>query len=403
MKISIVIPIFYSKDYIEECVASIQKNTKSEFELIVIDNGCPEDSAQLVKKQADKLIENDENLGFGPACNQGVEAATNELIVLLNADTVVEHNWDVPLIEALDNKSVGIASPMYLNKDGSVQEAGGLIGVRGGTEFFGEGLTQDNPRLTFSRAVTYTSAAGIMLRKSDFKRLGEFGAEYKIAYHEDSDLMLKYKEAGFIIKYVPSSKVTHIKSTVIKNPVLNKKLEEISIKNGIVLQKKWALVLSSFPSLAYPKLFPHNRFMARDLSNYNILIVSNQISDDEIRSLDSLAKEFPEVRVTLLTEHKVNFTTTYLEILTQELASLLKDRLCNFNSIVLDKDHVDKTTLDQINYLQPATRRYAIGKLREVWDQVTLSEDKLSAKNTYFINKFFASIKDFIDTHKQNL
>lgn len=368
MNISIVIPVYNSQDYIEECVNSLFENTCSKFELILVNNKCPQKSYKIVKRKADKIIKNKTNLGFGEACNQGVEAATNNLIVLLNADTVVHKNWDEPLIECLNDKSVGMASPMYLNKDGSVQEAGGLIGFRGDTVFFGNGKSLDDAEVNFVRNTVYTSAAAVMLRKDDFIKLGKFSSDYKIAYHEDSDLMFRYEKAGMVIRYVPTSKVTHIKSTVKQNNEISDFINTVSIYNGKVLIKKWPLILSAFPSVVNVDIFPHNIYAARDMSLNNAVFLVENLDDHKVEQINIFFEQFIKLdlyaRLTIISKqnyatHKLN---SQIELLFDtDLREFFKNRMCNLHSIVVEKSICNQEFFDIVNYFQPASKKFILG------------------------------------------
>ena len=74
------------------CFEKIRKYTKLPYELILIDNGSVH-SQELLRKYADVLIVNRENLGFAKAVNQGIRIAKGEWIIQMNNDIWVWDGW----------------------------------------------------------------------------------------------------------------------------------------------------------------------------------------------------------------------------------------------------------------------------------------------------------------------
>ena len=99
-RVSIIIPTWNLVDYLRECLSKIVANTTTglTYEIIVVDNGSTdatpeflgsEKLAEILRRHAIKglrVITNETNLGYGPACNQGIEAAGGEVICFLNND-----------------------------------------------------------------------------------------------------------------------------------------------------------------------------------------------------------------------------------------------------------------------------------------------------------------------------
>ena len=85
---SIVILTFNKIDYTIKCIESIRKYTSlGSYEIIVVDNASTDGTKEWLKAQGDIIkIFNKENLGFPKGCNQGIEIATGNEILLLNND-----------------------------------------------------------------------------------------------------------------------------------------------------------------------------------------------------------------------------------------------------------------------------------------------------------------------------
>ncbi len=89
--LSIIIPNFNGKLFLKECLESLLYQ-KTSFDVIIVDNGSTDGSSEFVKENYPHytLIENQTNLGFSNAVNQGIKASQTEYVFLLNNDTKLE-------------------------------------------------------------------------------------------------------------------------------------------------------------------------------------------------------------------------------------------------------------------------------------------------------------------------
>lgn len=99
-KFSIIIPNYNEKLYIRRCLDSIFKQTinKSNYEVIVIDDGSTDNSVDIINEYNVKLL-NSNRLGAGGARNIGIENSNGEYIILLDADDYLYKN---DVLEKLD-------------------------------------------------------------------------------------------------------------------------------------------------------------------------------------------------------------------------------------------------------------------------------------------------------------
>ena len=79
MIFSLIIVNYNTKEFLKNCLDSVFRHSPTgELEIIVVDNNSVDGSMEMVRSefsQSVKLIANKENLGFGPANNQGAKAA----------------------------------------------------------------------------------------------------------------------------------------------------------------------------------------------------------------------------------------------------------------------------------------------------------------------------------------
>jgi glycosyltransferase involved in cell wall biosynthesis len=121
--LSVVVPVYNAKEYVEQMIASLFATTKSDFELIIIDDFST-DSA--VKEFIEGLespevnitkIFNTEHKWTNYNWNLGVRLSNGEHVAILNSDIVLSKDWDVPLIEALQEATIACPIEIKSNKE----------------------------------------------------------------------------------------------------------------------------------------------------------------------------------------------------------------------------------------------------------------------------------------------
>lgn len=83
-KVSIVIPVYNVERYIDRCIQSVLNQTLQNFEIILVDDGSPDNCPEICDKYANSdsriKVVHKANAGLGMACNSGIENATGEYI-----------------------------------------------------------------------------------------------------------------------------------------------------------------------------------------------------------------------------------------------------------------------------------------------------------------------------------
>lgn len=94
--LSIIVPSYRNPNYLDLCLKSLIENQTVKNEIIVVLDGFPEESKEVIEKyKADiKVLEFPENRGLQTALNFGVYNATNENILILNDDNIVGKRFD---------------------------------------------------------------------------------------------------------------------------------------------------------------------------------------------------------------------------------------------------------------------------------------------------------------------
>jgi glycosyltransferase involved in cell wall biosynthesis len=98
-KVTVVVPLYNKKNYIARAIDSILRQTYPADEIVVIDDGSTDDSAEVVTKIVRpniRLLRQD-NRGEAAARNAGIQAATGSLIAMLDADD----HWEPEFLEKI--------------------------------------------------------------------------------------------------------------------------------------------------------------------------------------------------------------------------------------------------------------------------------------------------------------
>ncbi len=93
MKLSIIVPVYKARRYLQNCIESILQQTYTDYELILVDDGSPDGSGTVCDRYAqecDKVkVIHKKNGGLSSARNAGIAVAQGEYITFVDADDIV--------------------------------------------------------------------------------------------------------------------------------------------------------------------------------------------------------------------------------------------------------------------------------------------------------------------------
>ncbi len=211
-EISIVIPVYGQLPYTLNALHSLALHeTRHEFEIIVVDDGSPDASGEVLPRLAGiRYVKQPHNGGFIASCNDGAALAAGRYVVFLNNDTRVAAGWLDELIGSFALfPAAGLVGSKLHYADGSLQEAGGILWRDGRAWNYGRNDDPNRPHYSHARQVDYVSGCSIALPAELWRALGGFDRFFSPAYCEDVDLALRVKAAGREIWYQPLSRVVH--------------------------------------------------------------------------------------------------------------------------------------------------------------------------------------------------
>jgi len=207
--VSVVVVAYRSGPSLLRCLESLAPEHQGELDVVVVDNGGggPEIEA------ADRLpyvtvLSPRANLGYAGGSNLGAEAASGDVLVFLNPDTVATPAAVQRLAELLADRAIGLAMarlllldrPELLNSSGNILHLSALAWM-GDYGKPASGLTE-------VRDIPYPCGAAFGIRSQLFRELGGF-TETLFLYHEDVELAWRARLRGLRIVVDPHADVYH--------------------------------------------------------------------------------------------------------------------------------------------------------------------------------------------------
>lgn len=117
MVISIVVPVYKVEAYLNRCVDSILAQSFTDFELILVDDGSPDNSGKICDEYAEKdsrvRVIHQENGGAAVARNAGIDAAKGEWLAFIDSDDWVSPDYLALLLQAAITCNVNISACNY--------------------------------------------------------------------------------------------------------------------------------------------------------------------------------------------------------------------------------------------------------------------------------------------------
>ena len=218
MKLSVVIVSYNVRNYLEQCLQSVQRALEGiEGEVFVVDNHSDDDSVVTIREKYPwvRLIENQENLGFSKANNQAIRQSQADYVLLLNPDTVVAEDTLRGVLTFMDeHPKAGGAGVMMCYEDGSRAPESrralptplvAALKMLGFTKrYYMSHLPWDQPC-----RIEVISGAFCLLRHEALKKIGLLDEDF-FMYGEDIDLSYRLLKDGWENWYLPYS-IIHYK------------------------------------------------------------------------------------------------------------------------------------------------------------------------------------------------
>ncbi|MDD3412725.1 MAG: glycosyltransferase family 2 protein [Lachnospiraceae bacterium] len=253
VEVTVVIPNYNGKAYIEKCLRSLEKQDFKEYEVIVADNGSTDGSREQVENDFPnvRLLKLTQNFGFSRAVNEGITATKTPYVLLLNNDTEVSKDFVYEMLKAIkkSEKIFSVAAKMMqLNQPEKIDGAGDYYSALGWAFASGKGKTRNH--YDKEREVFSACAGAAIYRKKILDEIGYFD-EFHFAYLEDLDIGYRAKIMGYKNMYTPKAVVYHAGSGYSGSRYNEFKIRLSSRNNIYVIYKNMPVIqiIINFPLL----------------------------------------------------------------------------------------------------------------------------------------------------------
>lgn len=202
MRISIVIPTYQSREYLARCLHFLAASTYAPHEVIVVDDGSTDGTADIARAAGAMLIRIDDGpRGPAVARNRGAAAATGDVLLFLDADIAV-HRDTVERIADILTANPELAA-VFGSYDDKPADGTFVSRYRNLLHHF---VHQQGRR----EASTFWAGCGAM-RRAAFVRIGGFNQEYRRPSIEDIELGGRLRYAGEHVSLRADVLVRHLK------------------------------------------------------------------------------------------------------------------------------------------------------------------------------------------------
>lgn len=219
MNLSIVIPAYNSEKLLEEnlpkVVDAFKSYTKGYVQIIVSDDASSDNSVAVIEKFIQsfsykhihvQLVKSKSRKdgGFSKNVNRGVNAATGDILLLLNTDVAPHKDFLMPLLSSFEDPKVFAVGCM----DESIEN--GKVVLRGrGVGKWEKGFLLHRAGSLDKENTLWVSGGSGAFRKNIWDRLGGLNELFNPFYWEDIDLSYRAQKMGYIVLFEKKSRVIH--------------------------------------------------------------------------------------------------------------------------------------------------------------------------------------------------
>lgn len=191
--IDVIVPTHDGWKHLDLCIQAVERFTKNDFKLIIVNNGSQLKETRKVldkaKSSGHVVVELAQNVSFSKAINAGLAVSKGEYVTLLNDDVYVLESWDAQMVSELADRTVGMVGAM-------------MPGASAGF--------QNDPSFAKVLKIPFLVFAHVMTRRDVIDKVGMLDAETFDGYgSEDIDYSFRVKEAGYKLE-VSSVRSLHV-------------------------------------------------------------------------------------------------------------------------------------------------------------------------------------------------
>jgi len=197
-----------------ECIESLSRQTFSNLQILVVDNGSEDGSPQIIaaKFPAVTQINLPENLGFSRGINAGISHALTsgaDCLFIINNDTILDLSCIETLVSSI-KENTGILAPIifYQSQPDKVWSIGGKLSPLTLDMHTHDTTQRTQVDLPESLDQDFVTGCGMLIPRKTFDEVGYFDEKYFL-YYEDIDFCQRVRSTGLKIVVIKRAKMWH--------------------------------------------------------------------------------------------------------------------------------------------------------------------------------------------------
>lgn len=313
--VSIIIPNYNGKHLLEAYLPSVSKaiaNAGVPYEIIIVDDGSKDGSVDFLKEYYPniKLFINKTNQGFSYTCNVGINAAANDLCLLLNSDVRLSEDYFSHQLSYFDNADTFGVMGRIMSADAKRIEDAARILFYSGCRIKANKFYYSNDPTDTTVYTAYLSGANALVRTSMIKELQGFDEIYSPFSSEDSDLSTRAWLMGWKCYYEHRSICFHQVSGSTRTQIKSDFIKKIYYRNRFIFHKihlngfrAWLWPAYLILLEVFPKAISGNSWILESYKFYKAVHPQISQSRQRIRALKAKNNSALEVDNIM---HKIN-------------------------------------------------------------------------------------------------
>lgn len=224
-QVTVIVVTYNSADVIPGFIEGLRRSTADlDWRLVVVDNASGDGSAEIAQRLAPEavVLRQPDNSGYAAGINAGLRESSPGPVLLLNPDITLQAEALNSLLEALKHSGAGIVVPQLrdssgrllysLRREPSIRRVLGeaiLGGDRAGRyDAWGEVVTVPERYASVGTA-DWATGACMLVSPECVHAVGSWDERYFL-YSEETDFVLRARDAGFVLRYEPAAIAEHV-------------------------------------------------------------------------------------------------------------------------------------------------------------------------------------------------
>lgn len=209
MKISVIIPMYNARKTIRMTLEGLKQQTLKDFEIVVVDDGSTDGSAQVIQDFATQnslsvKVVQQVNSGAGKARNAGVQNSSGDIVVFVDSDCIPPSNWLEAMTRPIKDDMAGCTCGYKVKNRESI------------TARYVDYEIARRHRKLVGKTTNAVGSYSLSLLKEAFRKVGGFDTSYTSADAEDFDLAFRLNRAGYNIFFTGDTFVYHFHPAYLK-------------------------------------------------------------------------------------------------------------------------------------------------------------------------------------------